>query len=407
MALPETAWQRARRLAQAGASAAAGLVGGKAEAAARLADGLGDLRGLATKVGQMASYIEGFTPDDPAVAAAFTKLRASAATSDPAAIRAVVEAELGKPVDAVFEAWADEALASASLGQVHRARWRGRDVAVKVQHPGMEAAVAADLGQADRVAAVVGALAQGVPVAELVVEIRARLADELDYRLEAAHQAAYSEAFRDDPVVVVPEVIGACSARRVLTTAFSPGVPLETAIEGASSATRAAWARALWRVFALGGLRTGRLHGDPHPGNVLVEGERLVVLDYGCVQPLDADAQAACRAMWSAASRGEAALRDHLRAKLGDGRVAVALTDAWVVMLRPAWDGPVRVDRATAKALTAAILAAKHPSNLLRRDLPSMEPWWVLMHRTQVGLISVLAKLDVEADYRGEGAIAA
>ncbi len=118
--------------------------------AEHMAEALGNLRGLAAKVGQMASYVDGFVPEaqGEAFQSVLRKLQAGAARSPASAVRAVLEKELGAPVDCLFSAFADEPFASVFIGQVHEA-WLadGRHVAVKVQHPGIDKAVEADLRQ--------------------------------------------------------------------------------------------------------------------------------------------------------------------------------------------------------------------------------------------------------------------
>ena len=141
---------RLTRLAQVGARTGASFLfsrDGKG-AAEQAAEVLGSLRGLAAKVGQMASYVDGMVPDEHRdnYEKAMTGLRAAAPASTPSAIMRVIEQELGKPVSELFASFDETPLASASIGQVHRATLPdGRAVAVKVQHPGIERAIESDL----------------------------------------------------------------------------------------------------------------------------------------------------------------------------------------------------------------------------------------------------------------------
>lgn len=405
--LPTTRLSRAARLARTGLRTTAALASGGEAWAESLADGLGELRGLATKVGQMASYMEGMVPADPRAMAAMARLRAGAATSEPAAVRAVVEEELGAPVGELFATWEDTPLASASLGQVHAATLAdGREVVVKVQHPGVADAVASDLAQAHAVAATVGAMARGMPVEAILAEVEARLAEELDYRAEARFQAAYASAFAGDAEVAVPEVIADRSAGRVLTATRGYGASVDEAT-GADEALRKAWVRSTWRAFVEGALRTGLLHGDPHPGNLLLQPDGgLVLLDYGCVQPLDdGEREQLVRLLAACTTGGEADVHAALVAIAGPGPMVDALVPVWRECL-PAAGRPTRVDRARAQRIGQAMMYAKRPSVAFRGGARGFPPWFALAHRTFLGLASAVAPLDVAVDLGGLTALA-
>ncbi|HWB76867.1 MAG TPA: AarF/UbiB family protein, partial [Nannocystaceae bacterium] len=196
-------------------------------AAEHAAEVLGSLRGLAAKVGQMASYVDGFVPDDhrESYERAMGKLLAATPHSSPAAIRALVEAELEAPIAELFASWDDTPIASASIGQVHRATLAsGREVAVKVQHPGIDRAIEADLSNAGVIQGMVGALvSKQVGVHDVFEIVKQRFREELDYTLEARRQRQFAEIHADDEWVRIPEVIDDRSTRRVLTTELVHG----------------------------------------------------------------------------------------------------------------------------------------------------------------------------------------
>ncbi|HEY5375236.1 MAG TPA: AarF/UbiB family protein, partial [Polyangiaceae bacterium] len=159
--IPEGRVGRFVRLAGLGARTSASLLFSKSadSAAERAAEVLGTLRGIAAKVGQMASYVDGVVPEGQRVAYehALSKLREQAPTSSSAEIRSLVEQELRAPISELFRDWEDEPVASASIGQVHRARLPdGRVVAVKVQHPGIAKAVESDLENVGMLESVIG-----------------------------------------------------------------------------------------------------------------------------------------------------------------------------------------------------------------------------------------------------------
>ncbi len=158
---------------------------------------LGTLRGVAAKVGQMASYVDGIVPEAQREAYELTlrKLRDQAPTTTTAEIRALVELELGAPISELFVDWEDEPIASASIGQVHRARLAdGRVVAVKVQHAGIAKAVESDLENVGMLESVIGTLVgKGVNSRGVLNEVRARFREELDYGLEARRQSEFAQ----------------------------------------------------------------------------------------------------------------------------------------------------------------------------------------------------------------------
>src|SRR5581483_9352743 len=204
--VPEGRLGRLARLAAAGARSGVGLAlskrsGGGAEQTAQIR---GTLRGLATKVGQMASYVDGVIPEEhrEAYEAAMKRLRAAAPTSSPEEIVALVEEELKAPLDELFDEFDREPFASASIGQVHKAVLRGKEVAVKVQHPGITKALESDLANAgivEQMAAVMGA--RRFNSQAMLKIVRERFREELDYGLEAERQTAFAKVHADHPAI--------------------------------------------------------------------------------------------------------------------------------------------------------------------------------------------------------------
>ncbi|WP_131738766.1 ABC1 kinase family protein [Actinomadura roseirufa] len=275
---------------QEGASAAA-----RRRAADRYAELLGRSRGVLMKAGQIVSFMSLSTPPDPGEPTpyreALQQLQSEAPPMAPQDAAAVVEAELGAPPGELYAEFEPLPFAAASIGQVHRARLRdGRAVAVKVQYPGVEEAIRADLANVDLLATflrVAGVITPGMPKVDtraLVAEIAARIGEEIDYGAEAAAQSGFAAAYRGHPFVRVPEVIGELSTRRVLTMEFADGMTWAEAA-GHGQELRDAWGEVIYR-FVWGGLRRFRMaYADPHPGNYLFHTDGSVTfLDFGCVK---------------------------------------------------------------------------------------------------------------------------
>jgi len=248
--------------------------------AEQVAEALGGMKGALMKLGQMASYLDQGLPEP--VRDALAQLQSDAPPMAFDLVAQVITAELGRPPSEAFASFEEEPMASASIGQVHRAVTHdGVPVAVKVQYPGVDRAVGADLENTDLLFQVMGMLFPGMEPGPIVDELRTRLVEELDYRLEASHQRRFAEAYRGHPFIHVPEVFDELSTGRVLTTELAEGARFAEVLEWSDEERQLA-AECLYR-FAFGGIyRLHAFNGDPHPGNYLFRpGGRITFLDFG------------------------------------------------------------------------------------------------------------------------------
>lgn len=251
--------------------------------AEQVAEALGHMKGALMKLGQMASYLDQGLPEH--VREALADLQHNAPPMSPELAAGVVRDELGADPEAVFLEWDPVPIASASIGQVHRAITKeGVAVAVKVQYPGVADAVEADLGNVGLVFAGMGQLFPGLEPGPLVEELRTRLAEELDYRIEAANQRLFAGFYEGHPYIHVPNVLEAYSTQRVLTTELAEGVRWDEMLTW-DQAQRDLAAETIYR-FAFGSLyRLRMFNGDPHPGNYLFRpGGQVTFLDFGLVK---------------------------------------------------------------------------------------------------------------------------
>lgn len=407
--LPTGRLGRLARLASVGANAGASLVVSKdgARAAKQAARVLGNMRGLAAKLGQMASYVDGFVPEKHrgAYEEALGRLRAAAPKSSPAEIRALVETDLGAPVSELFREWEDEPFASASIGQVHRASLAdGSEVAVKVQHPGIDRAIESDLKNAGVIERIAGTAMSHMNSRQVFEEISTRFREELDYQLEAERQELFAEIHAGDETIRIPRVIGDRSSRRVLTSEFARGKTLEQVAAEASEPARRAYAETLWRFVFKGTLVGKHFNADPHPGNYLFrEDGSIVFLDFGCVQPVPERNRIAARRAHRAACDGDeerfrAAVIEMLRTRGG------AYEDAAVRYVRqcfaPLFDSPFRITRGYVEGLFTSATEMKQTILRNRDDsFVGFPEGMALMNRLQFGFYSVVARLDAEADF--------
>src|SRR3954467_2090323 len=246
---------------------------------------LGHMKGAIMKAGQLIGFIaEGLPPE---AQAALATLQADVPPMAPSLAESVVRSELGADPDHIFLDWSPVPLAAASIGQVHRAVLRdGRIVAVKVQYPGVDRAIRGDLDNAELLYRFFSSFTlRGLDVKSLVDELRLRMGDELDYRLEAANQRELADRYRDHPFIRIPEVVSELSTGRVLTTEWVDGLTWAEFEASASPSAKQRAGEILFR-FAQGSIhRHGVFNGDPHPGNYRFSPDGSVTfLDFGLVK---------------------------------------------------------------------------------------------------------------------------
>lgn len=400
----------ARRLASTGraAGAAARLAARRAvgsqpgqadgDIAAALAHELQQMKGMAMKVGQILSYFEGVLPPE-----AHRALQSLQADTQPLAfevIAEVVQEAFGAPVDGLFEDFERHAVAAASIGQVHRARHEGRQVAVKVQYPGVRETVEADFAQLGRIASLASVATQ-VDGAALVRELKARFVEECDYELEAQHQARFGRDFSGDTQVRVPEVVFERTRRHVLTSTWAEGERFYDFCDAAPASRRNQAAAVLVRFAFESLFRLGRLNADPHPGNYLFADDGGVVfLDYGCVRQFDPDFVAKHRALTQVLLDGR---RDGFESVLIDYGVVPRPErfdfDYHWRMLRHAYAPYLSPHFEFTATFVRQGMQMNGPTNPNARHM-ALPPQSLWVERLLWGLHAVLAKLGASGDFR-------
>src|SRR5437764_7458646 len=183
------------------------------ETAKQIVAVLGTMKGAAMKLGQVMSFLDvGLVPEEhrEEFQSELAKLRDAAPTVSFKQMRRVIEEDLEEPIDEVFSFFQEEPIAAASIGQVYRARLEdGRDVAVKVQYPGVASAVRADLQNLDLILRLLKRMTPALDVHAIAGEIRERIVEELDYELEAQNQRALARIFQGHPLIVAPGLLTA------------------------------------------------------------------------------------------------------------------------------------------------------------------------------------------------------
>jgi len=279
---------------------------------------LGQMKGAAMKFGQVLSTVDlpGLEPEDSErIKARLGELRDQAPKVSFDKLEKLMASEWGEPVDRVLADIDPEAVAAASIGQVHRARTKkGVDVAVKIQYPGIAEAVESDLRNLKLLFPLLRRLAPGLDTKAVGDELRERISEELDYELEAQSQRRIARAWRDHPHALVPKVLTDLSTQRVLVTEYVDGAPF-SAVRGMEAAVRDRFAETVHRFYYDTASRLGLACGDPHPGNFLLAPDgRICFLDFGMLRRLPDGYLRSEADMYRALRNGD---RDALRATLG------------------------------------------------------------------------------------------
>ncbi|HEX6393815.1 MAG TPA: AarF/ABC1/UbiB kinase family protein [Acidimicrobiales bacterium] len=380
---------------------------------------MGDMKGATMKAGQILSFVD----MDALIPASQRDMFQSALTGlqddvPPLAleeISGVIHSELGAPPERLFAFFSAEPVAAASIGQVHLARLGdGTEVAVKVQYPGVAEAVRADLANTELFAGAIGTAlrflgprAPRIDPRVLAEEIRDRVTDELDYRLEAASQETFHALYEGHPYIHVPRVYGELSTGRVLVSDYVHGQRWTSAIT-APPDVRSRWGEGIFRFVYTSLYRHGLFNADPHPGNFLFhEDGGVTFLDFGSVQRFDDEQLKAMSALLDATFASSATDVTRALKCLGmlSGDDASALDHERLLDFYRA----VLADRVSPQPFT---FTPQWAGEIVAHTYQPLGPWYdvtrrlrmpkqlLYLNRILIGASSVLGHLYATADWR-------
>ena len=375
--------------------------------AEQVAERLGNMKGALMKVGQMASYLDDGLPEP--VRQALAQLQADAPPMSAELAAAVVERELGRPPEQLFREWDPNPIAAASIGQVHRAvladpaTAQERAVAVKVQYPGVGAAIESDLRNTDLLGALLKQGFGGLDPADMIAEIKQRLTEELDYAHEATNQARFAEFFRGHPFIHVPDVVASHSGATVLTSDLVVGASWRELLTW-DQHQRDLAAEALFRFVFRSLYGFHAFNGDPHPGNYVFHGDgRVSFIDFGLVRYFDETEMATFVAMVKAAAydRDPIAFRAVVeRAGLLRPGAPVPTEEANAYFSH--FYEPVREDRPMrwTKAYASSIVRHTFDRTSPIAQYATVPRAFVFIQRINLGLYALLGDLGAGGNYR-------
>ncbi|MCB9563005.1 MAG: AarF/ABC1/UbiB kinase family protein [Kofleriaceae bacterium] len=367
------------------------------QSAAEAAKLLGGMKGVFMKLGQIVSFAHDALPD-----AAKVHLQALQKDAPPMAFdlaRQVIEEELGGDLGKHFKHVDENPLAAASIGQVHRARLRdGTDVVIKVQYPGVDAAIEGDLAALGKMTGMAAMFNRSVDFPTVLAELRARVVEELDYRREARNQALFRRLWDGHPMIRVPRVHAAQTTKRVLTSEFVRGFGFYDFIEAADAREKLV-ASATISDFVFDSMFCHLVYnGDPHPGNYLFHEDGAVTfLDFGCVKRFSPAAMADLKRFFRAILEEDRATHDEYVVKLG---LVLAgrdwdhdrMWEHWRYHLEPYWSG----DFAFTPEYLARGRVVMSPENTRDMNLP---PDLLFFTRITFGLNAISQKLGSAGNF--------
>jgi predicted unusual protein kinase regulating ubiquinone biosynthesis (AarF/ABC1/UbiB family) len=400
------------------------------ETAKQIVAALGTMKGAAMKLGQVMSFLDvGLVPEEhrEEFQRELAKLRDAAPTVDFKQMKRVIEEDLEAKISDVFAEFDEQPIAAASIGQVYRATLKqdslegagtldgasyrgdqlmtgrnqagGREVAVKVQYPGVAAAVRADMQNLDMIMRLMKRMTPALDVKGLATEIRERIGEELDYELEAQNQRSLARIYRGHPFIVIPEVVSSLSRERVLVSEFVEGVGFEQ-LKEYPQAERDRIGEIVFRFYLGCVYRHREFSGDPHPGNfMLLADGRMAFIDFGLFKRLESgpvelelgcqravtegDAQALHRLLAESGflPEPERVNPDHLLAFIEDAIWWYTTADE-AVQLKP-------------EIATEVLIESSDPRSRHFREMrhQTMQPEHVFGRRTEMLTLAVLSQL--------------
>ncbi len=378
------------------------------ETAERLVETLGSMKGAAMKMGQLASFVDtDYLPDEyrELFQDKLSKLRNDAPKMPWEKVRKVLVEQYDEPYEELFAQIEPEAFAAASIGQVHRGKLTdGREVAVKIQYPGIDAAIRSDLSNATLFMRFAKAIAPGLDAKAVAAELKERVLEELDYEYEAQNQRVFARAYRDHPFIYVPDVISRLSRSKVLVTEFVRGQGFDE-VKQLDDEARSRFGEIVYRFYWGSIYNLLHFNADAHPGNYLMlDDGRVAFLDFGMTKRLDREQISLQEAAVKARLAGDPELLREKMADLGFVRNPKRIDAEQLMEHIDAIGGWYWEDRdveITSEYVMEVMTAVSDPRSeffsLMRREnIPANE---LMGRRMEMGVLAVLGQLRAKRNW--------
>ena len=365
----------------------------------KLISGMGQLKGIAMKMGQIMSYIDVAIPEELKDALSVLQTFAQPMPFD--RVDGIIREELEDRAETLLAEFDVNPVSAASIGQVHRAKIDGRQVAVKIQYPEIKQAIEADFGPASVGTKMASLFYPTGNVDGYVREARERFLEECNYVHEAHCQHAFAGMYRTHDVLFIPEVFTEYCTTRILTTEWVNGLSFDAFLETRPDKNvRNRMGEALFEFYIGSLFRYCMYNCDPHPGNYLFcEDGRIGMLDHGCTRQFDPAFVADLACLTRAVHIDEQSAIHNALLRLKIVREDKKYNYDVIRGFLRAFYGPMLTDAVTAVDLSSAMDMKemfKKKQQLMKFALPGE---FTFLFRIRFGLMSVLARLGTEANW--------
>ena len=381
-----------------------GLNLGKQEMPADLKSALGNLKGPVMKVAQILATIPDALPDE--YVEELRQLQSNAPSMGRLFVKRRMSAELGKDWQNSFNSFNQEAVAAASLGQVHKAEsLDGQTVACKLQYPDMNSAVEADLKQLRLAMSIYQRYDNAINASEIYKELSARIREELDYIREGRNMALYRLMLAKEETVHVPDLIETASTDRLLTMTWLDGVPILDFIKNNPELEmRNLVAKNMFRAWYVPFYLYGIIHGDPHLGNYSIRPNGDInLLDFGCIRVFPPTFVKGVIDLYIGLRDGDEELAVNAYRTWGFenlDRDTIDVLNHWArFVYSPLMEDKVRRIQETNSGVYGKEVVEKVHKELRRLNGVKPPREFVLMDRAAIGLGSVFLHLNAEVNW--------
>ena len=381
-----------------------GLNLGKQEMPADLKSALGNLKGPVMKVAQILATIPDALPDE--YVEELRQLQSNAPSMGRLFVKRRMSAELGKDWQNKFSSFNQEAVAAASLGQVHKAEsLDGQTVACKLQYPDMNSAVEADLKQLRLAMSIYQRYDNAINASEIYKELSARIREELDYVREGRNMALYRLMLSNEDAVHVPDLVETASTDRLLTMTWLDGVPILDFIKNNPQLEmRNRVAQNMFRAWYVPFYLFGIIHGDPHLGNYSIRPNGDVnLLDFGCIRVFPPTFVKGVIDLYKGLRDGDEELAVDAYRTWGFenlDRETIDVLNHWArFVYSPLMEDKVRRIQETNSGVYGKEVVEKVHKELRRLNGVKPPREFVLMDRAAIGLGSVFLHLNAEVNW--------